>query len=290
MPYFNLQMFADGDISGEATGAVMSTADAAGMPVADGEAAGAQAVDTAGAGTPTADERLPYDRIREMYAEDINKTVKNAVEKRLRREKDAQGTLKKLQPLVDRAAKKYSKDAKDIDAIMAAVSADRSYYEELAERNGTTPEIEEMLERSAAEARSAREALEEREEADRNREFAERIGRQVLEVRERFPDFDLQRELDSNPQFAKLAQNPSLSLLDAYKATRFDEEIAKAMQNTAHAVEANVVNNIRSGAQVAENGLGNTPPATVKKDISKLSLSEIQEYIERARRGEVVTF
>ena len=170
------------------------------------------------------------------------------------------------------------------------MSADKSYYEDLAERNGTTPEIEEMLEKYSADARTAREALEEREEADRNRELAEKIGRQVLEVKERFPDFDLQTELDSNPQFAKLAQTASLSLLDAYKATRFDDEIAKAMKNTAHAVEANVVNNIRSGAQVAENGLGNTTPATVKKDISKLSLSEIQEYMERAKRGEVVTF
>ena len=75
MKKFDLQLFAE-ESAGEATGAVMSTADAAGMPVADGEAAGAQAVDTAGAGTPTADERLPYDRIREMYAEDIPARIK----------------------------------------------------------------------------------------------------------------------------------------------------------------------------------------------------------------------
>lgn len=282
MPYFDLQMFAEGDISGEAV-AAPEAAETAAEPTADGEAGAA-------VGEASADERIPYDRIREMYADDINKQIRNAVEKRLKREKDSQGTLKKLQPLLDRTARKYGKDVKDIDAIMEAVSADKTYYEELADKNGTTPEIEEMLEQSAREARTAREALEEREAIDRQRAAAEEIGRQIAEVKERFPDFDLQTELDSNPQFAKLAQNPSLSLLDAYRATHFDSEIAKAMQTTAHAVEANVVNNIRSGAQIAENGLGNTTPATVKKDITKLTLSEIQNCMERARRGEVVTF
>ena len=38
MKKFDLQLFAE-ESAGEATGAVMSTADAAGMPVADGEAA-----------------------------------------------------------------------------------------------------------------------------------------------------------------------------------------------------------------------------------------------------------
>ena len=96
--------------------------------------------------------------------------------------------------------------------------------------------------------------------------------------------------MEGNKEFAKLAAIPNLTLLDAYRATHFDSELKKAMTMTAQTVEANVVNNIKSGGTVAENGVGNNSPASVKKDITKLSLKEIRDITERARRGEIITF
>ena len=278
---FDLQLFADEGAAGEAAVAAESQ-------VATGTGGG---VETAPDAVPPAQgDRQSYEEIRKLYGGDIDKEIRNAVEKRLKREKGSSDKLKKLQPLIDRTAKKYGKDAKDLDALMDAFNADKSYYDELAMKNGTTPEIEEQLELSAREARSAREALAEREEQDRIREQTEKIARQVDEVKQFFPDFDLKTEMESSEQFRKLASNPYISLLDAYKATHFDAEINKAMQMTAQTVEANVVNNIKSGNMTRENGIGNASPAAVSVDYSKYTAKDFRDMADRARRGEIIKF
>lgn len=278
---FDLQLFADEGAAGEAAVAAESQ-------VATGTGGG---VETAPNAVPPAQgDRQSYEEIRKLYGGDIDKEIRNAVEKRLKREKGSSDKLKKLQPLIDRTAKKYGKDSKDLDALMDAFNADKSYYDELAMKNGTTPEIEEQLELSAREARSAREALAEREEQDRIREQTEKIARQVDEVKQFFPDFDLKTEMESSEQFRKLASNPYISLLDAYKATHFDAEINKAMQMTAQTVEANVVNNIKSGNMTRENGIGNASPAAVSVDYSKYTAKDFRDMADRARRGEIIKF
>ena len=278
---FDLQLFADEGAAGEAAVAAESQ-------VATGTGGG---VDTAPDAVPPAQgDRQSYEEIRKLYGGDIDKEIRNAVEKRLKREKGSSDKLKKLQPLIDRTAKKYGKDSKDLDAVMDAFNADKSYYDELAMKNGTTPEIEEQLELSAREARSAREALAEREEQDRIREQTEKIARQVDEVKQFLPDFDLKTEMESSEQFRKLASNPYISLLDAYKATHFDAEINKAMKMTAQTVEANVVNNIKSGNMTRENGIGNASPAAVSADYSKYTAKDFRDMADRARRGEIIKF
>ena len=278
---FDLQLFADEGAAGEAAVAAESQ-------VATGTGGG---VETAPDAVPPAQgDRQSYEEIRKLYGGDIDKEIRNAVEKRLKREKGSSDKLKKLQPLIDRTAKKYGKDSKDLDAVMDAFNADKSYYDELAMKNGTTPEIEEQLELSAREARSAREALAEREEQDRIREQTEKIARQVDEVKQLFPDFDLKTEMESSEQFRKLASNPYISLLDAYKATHFDAEINKAMKMTAQTVEANVVNNIKSGNMTRENGIGNASPAAVSVDYSKYTAKDFRDMADRARRGEIIKF
>ena len=278
---FDLQLFADEGAAGEAAVAAESQ-------VATGTGGG---VETAPDAVPPAQgDRQSYEEIRKLYGGDIDKEIRNAVEKRLKREKGSSDKLKKLQPLIDRTAKKYGKDSKDLDAVMDAFNADKSYYDELAMKNGTTPEIEEQLELSAREARSAREALAEREEQDRIREQTEKIARQVDEVKQFFPDFDLKTEMESSEQFRQLASNPYISLLDAYKATHFDAEINKAMQMTAQTVEANVVNNIKSGNMTRENGIGNASPAAVSADYSKYTAKDFRDMADRARRGEIIKF
>ena len=278
---FDLQLFADEGAAGEAAVAAESQ-------VATGTGGG---VETAPDAVPPAQgDRQSYEEIRKLYGGDIDKEIRNAVEKRLKREKGSSDKLKKLQPLIDRTAKKYGKDSKDLDAVMDAFNADKSYYDELAMKNGTTPEIEEQLELSAREARSAREALAEREEQDRIREQTEKIARQVDEVKQFFPDVDLKTDMESSEQFRKLASNPYISLLDAYKATHFDAEINKAMQMTAQTVEANVVNNIKSGNMTRENGIGNASPAAVSADYSKYTAKDFRDMADRARRGEIIKF
>lgn len=231
-------------------------------------------------------ERLTFEQIREMYADDLKKytdsITKDAVEKRLRREKGASQTLKKLQPLIDRAGRQYGIDPKDTDAVLKAVADDKSYYEQLAMKNGTTPEIEEELDKSRRETRELREEIAEREEADAIRENACRIMQQLSEVKARFPNFNFDEAM-KNEEFAMLVKNRNVPLLAAYKAVSFDDEISRAMQTTAKTVEANVANRIKSGSIPTENAMSGASPANVATDYSKLSLEECRSIIQAAK-------
>lgn len=287
----NLQLFSEAASGAASDGAGAQAA--AAMGAGTDNAGNVQATEAvqgtdagkAGAGTD-GEGRLTFEQIREMYADDLKKytdsVTKDAVEKRLRREKGATQTLKKLQPLIDRAGRQYGIDPKDTDAVLKAVADDKSYYEQLAIKNGTTPEVEEELDRSRRETRELQEVIAEREEADAIRENAGRIVREINEVKAKFPDFNLEEAM-KNETFAMLVKNPQISMLTAYKAVSFDNEINRAVQTTAKTVEANVANKIKSGSRPTENAMSAASPADVTTDYSKLSLEECRSIIQAAK-------
>ena len=68
------------------------------------------------------------EEFRDLYSSENSELM----QKRLGESKQAQATLAKLAPLLEQTAKKYGKDATDIDGIMAAYTDDDSLYEEEA--------------------------------------------------------------------------------------------------------------------------------------------------------------
>lgn len=284
----DLQLFADGDGVTGASAGVEGSQFTNDVQSPSSEAALGADVGNVGEGQNSGEEKLPFEQILQMYGDEINDHTKKTVEKRLRKEKGAAEQLKKLQPFIDRGYRKYGIKSNSIDDLMSAVSEDKSYYEDLAIQNGTTAEIEEELDLSRREAEDAKAKLRDIEQAEIDRQNFQLIERQVNEIKATYPDFDLAKELE-NPKFDQLAHSPGVSLMDAYVMTHWRELQQRTVNTTAQAVERGVVNSIKSSARPVENGVKSTSPASVNTDIRNLSMKQIAEIMEEARRGKKIT-
>ena len=77
----------------------------------------------------------------------------------------------------------------------------------------------------------------------------------------------------------------------AYEVINLEGVKANAAKNAAEIAEKNVVQGIRAkGQRPREVGTSSQTGITTGKDISKLDLDGIKDALERARRGENVTF
>lgn len=298
MHLFNLQLFAESGAAGEAGGAdgqaVISGGNNCGAVGAEQVAAAEGAVSKEAAASENTegvnsmkDGRTPYAEIRQMYGKEIDAEMSAAIEKRLRRQKGTEENYKLIKPLADRAFRKYGVEPGNYKALMDAVNADEDYYEQLASEKGTTPEAERELERAAREASSAREELDRIRDEEAMREQFKRISAQLEEVRAIAPDFDLEEEM-RNPTFAAMAKGGTVSLKSAYQAVHFDELTSHAMETAAKAAAQKVTNAVKSGGGVKENGVGGSAPASFKSDPSKMSLKEINDIMDRVKRGEII--
>lgn len=115
------------------------------------------------------------------------------------------------------------------------------------------------------------------------------LNRQAQEMVRRYPDFDLNRELD-NPTFLKLtAPKVGLSVEDAYVAVHHRE----LMEAVARGARQEAANAIRSGSvRPAEHGIGTNAPAVMTFDYKNATRREREAFKKQiyaaAARGEKI--
>lgn len=285
---FDLQLFAEDAVPVSESVDVSEAQATDSSDVQAGEAVSAKLQE---AGTNASDTdtntRLPFSEIRKLYKEDFKEYRKGIIEKRFREESGARRDLEALAPIIERAAQKYGLDPGNIKGIAEAVAADKSYYAELAEKNGTTPEIEERLDVSQREAAMAKAEIARRDEEKRREEMLTRINDQVRETQAVYPDFDLDAEM-ANEEFAEyVTKYPDIPIKRAYELVHMDRIVGNAMQATAATVQMKTVNSIKSGShRPAENAAGGGAPAKTTRNIAEMSLDELDALFARAERGE----
>ena len=141
----------------------------------------------------------------------------------------------------------------------------------------------------------------ERENESLRRQMRERSDREQAEaiyskwmqdaetVKQQFPDFDLQKELE-NPQFASLLR-ANVDVATAFQVIHKDELIPAAMQYTAMQVQNKMASSVAANnARPKENGIGNGASAIVKTDVSQLTKADRAEIARRVARGEKIRF
>ena len=118
--------------------------------------------------------------------------------------------------------------------------------------------------------------------------------RQAQALRQRYPDFDLRRELE-NPTFARLtAPNVGISLEDAYYTVHRKGIEAAALQVTAQQTARRISNAIRAGsARPVENGTTDHGPTVSAFDYRNASRQQREALKSRIRqagaRGEKIS-
>ena len=307
IPMLSLQLFAEGGAAAGDGGTAQGTgveASAAGMqskgaknPLASvvyGKQEAAPAAEVQKGPDNAADPAAEFEAlIKGKYKNQYDARMQDTIRSRLKA-KDTQITeltqkQTALEPLLEVLSKKHGVEAGDIAALVKAVEADDSYFEEEALRKGMS--VKQLKEFRAIE--KSNEELRRQVQERRNQENAERqYGlwmQQADEARKVYSGFDLKTEMQ-NPQFQRLISN-GIDVRTAYEVIHKDEIIPAAMQFAAKTVETKLAQSIASGAgRPAENGVGSGSPSITKSDVSQLSKADRQEIIRRVQRGEKIRF
>ena len=207
--------------------------------------------------------------------------------KRFKDYKSMEGRVKASDQVMQMLATKYGiDDASDIKSITDALKNDDFLYAERAEANGRTIDEQrnwDTLERENREYREMQRQAERREQI--SRQMAE-WDKQSANLKQLFPSFDLDRELQ-NPDFEN-ALRGGLSMERAFYAVHGDEIVSGAMQTTANAVRSATVQDMAARrSRPRENAIGAQASAKVSKDVHKLSRQERAEIAKRSMYGDV---
>ena len=132
-----------------------------------------------------------------------------------------------------------------------------------------------------------KEQLAERESRQRMEQNIAKWSQEAQAIAQKYPGLDLEKEL-GNPQFFNALMNGA-SVEGAYWGLYHDQLIPQAMQYTAQETERKLAAKIQAqGQRPTENGAG--AGVTMKSDVSKLSDKDMDDLIQRARRGEKICF
>ena len=216
--------------------------------------------------------RMSWDEI--MADPEYNKQMQATVQSRLRTAKGAEENLAKITPALELMARKYNLDpAKmDYDALAKAISNDESYYEDKALEMGvdieTAKKIDQQERDTAREQRQQEQTLEQQ----RIQQHIVKLQQQGEAMKEKFPGFDLQKELQ-NPAFLRMTSpNVGISVEDAYFAVHRNEIMAAGMQVTAQKTAQKISNAIQAGSRrPTEAGTSGQAPSVTTFDYSKAS-------------------
>ena len=227
-------------------------------------------------GTPA---RMSWDEI--MADPEYNKQMQATVQSRLRTAKGAEENLAKITPALELLARKHNLDpAKmDYDALAKAISNDESYYEDKALEMGvdieTAKKIDQQERDTAREQRQQAQTLEQQ----RIQQHIVKLQQQGEAMKEKFPGFDLQKELQ-NPAFLRMTSpNVGISVEDAYFAVHRNEIMAAGMQVTAQKTAQKISNAIQAGSRrPTEAGTSGQAPSVTTFDYSKASAEQRKAF------------
>lgn len=232
-------------------------------------------------------EALKKGKFKTLFGQD----VQGAIQDRFKNQADANKELEGLQPMLQALMKKNG--AADLESLKKSVLDDDSLYEEEAEAAGMTVDAYKTF-KALKEEHAAAEA---REKETQKQMFYQQHLRKLSEqgeaLKQKFPEFDLQKEL-ANPNFRRMTHpNVGISVEDAYYAVHHKElmpqmmayGVKKAQDQISQAMTANARRPLEGAA-----GGGNRQAPEIGLDPAHLTREQREDIKKRVRRGEKITF
>lgn len=284
---FNLRAF-DGEGGGAAAGAGAG-AGAAGTSQA---AAGNQAqglVASDGENATHTEQSMSFDDYVKAHKDEASKWFQKQFNRRHADYNQLKSRADASAQVLDVLAAKYNLDANDVDGIVKALNGDDSMFEERAIEAGMTVEQYKRFSAAQAENRRLRAEQQQFQQTQQIQRQMEEWDRQSNNLKQIFPDFDLDTELE-NPDFEK-ALRSGLSIDRAFYAVHGAEITSGAMQYTAQQVRQATAEDLASRRnRPIENGLSPMASAKVTKDVHNLTKRERAELAKRSMSGERIRF
>lgn len=267
-----------------------ATAPAAGEQTGEMSTPAAGEMETTQEVTPEEREAKFHDMINGEYRDLYSKEVQQIISKRIKDSKAMEQQLSDQQAVIDRMAQKYGITDGNMQALGEAIDNDYALWEDAADQAGMS--VEQYTKFQALQRQNADLIRQEqaRVKQMQDQQMQRKLMGEAQQLKSQYPSFDLPTEL-ANPAFAQMIKN-GISLDHAYKVIHFDDLQLQTAKAVAGQTEKAVTENIRAnGTRPMENGSRSGYGASETKiDVHKLTKQGRQELIERARRGELITF
>lgn len=226
----------------------------------------------------------PTEQSEKVYT---NADVQRIVQERLKNSKEAEAKLGKLAPILESFAKKYGKDASDIDGLLAAYNDDDSLYEQEANERGVSVDVLKTIKTLERERDQERAMNQQTAEQMRFQQHISMLSQQAEQAKQVYPNLDLRQEL-ANDTFRRLVSpDVGIDVRTAYEVVHRPELQNAMMQMATQKTQQQVVNAIQAGQRrPIENGAQRTPSLDVRDDPSKWTKKDRAEVRRRVRNGE----
>lgn len=243
---------------------------------------------------PTEEERAKaYQQFKKDYKDLYAKDFQDTFNRRFKDVKNLENQLNEYTPLMDMLRERY--DVSDVKSAIKALENDNAYWEQAAYDAGMSVEQYKEVSKLKRENRAFQEQMEYVQSQQRAIQTRQAWEAEVESLKAQYPDLDVDAEC-ADQRFQDLLVSLTKSGFSnpvqiAYETCHADEVKAAIASHVAQQTEKKVTDNIKAkGSRPVENGASSSNAFSQKVDVSKLTDKEMDEYIRRAQRGEMISF
>ena len=229
---------------------------------------------------------LKKGEMKDLYGRD----VQEAIQKRLKNQHDAAAQLESLTPMLNVLARQRGIPEGDMDALRKSIEDDDTLIEDAASEAGMTVEAYRMMQdiKQENERYKAQEAA--NVEEQRLFQHYQKLAGQAEQLKQQFPEFDLQAELQNENFLRMTSPEGGLSVEEAFWAIHHRELGPQAMAYGIQRAQQQMSMTLQANRQRPSEGAlnGGKPAASLERDPRRMTKAERAELIRRARMGEEI--
>lgn len=223
----------------------------------------------------------------------VNKHTEGIVKNRLKGTKAQLARYEALNPSLELLAQRYGTTTDNpefANILNKAIEDDDAFFAEEAEKRGVSVDTMRQISKMERDNAAMQRMIAEQESQRRADEILKGWIDDAEKLKEVYPSFDLQQELD-NPNFVELMKLPIFNLQSAYEFIHKDELDAAKSQVVAQQMEQKIANKVASNQRLpVENGVAATSAATAQRDVRSLTRADRERINLEIAAGKKYTF
>ena len=243
---------------------------------------------------PTEEERAKkYQEFKKEYKKEFARDFQETFNRRHKELKGMENQLNEYSQLMEMLRERY--DCTDVKSAMEALDNDTTFWEQKAYDMGLPVEQVKEISKLKRENRAFHEQMNFIQSQQRANETRQAWENEAEGLKAQYPDLDIDSEV-ADQRFQDLLVSLTKAgftnpVQIAYESCHADEVKGAIANYVAQQTEKKVTDNIKAkGSRPVENGASSSNAFSQKVDVSKLTDKEMDEYIKRASRGEMISF
>lgn len=225
--------------------------------------------------------------IREVYPEEYKEHSQKIIQNRLRSSKAAEEQLEALGPALQLLHRQYGTE--DVNALAQAITGDDRWYEAEAQKRGMDTKTFMLFDRQEQTINAMRQQQANQQAMQEQAQQVMKWRNQETELRELYPDFNLDAEIEENQEFYNLLRN-GISVRHAYETIHMDEIMGQTVAGAVQRTAQRTMDTIRAnGLRPQENGAGKVPAQPARMAVKDFTPEKMREIERRVMAGEIIT-